>query len=228
MHSSSSNMIELVNVSKIFENKTEYFVQAVDEITLGIRSGEIITFAGPSGSGKTTLLSMIGGLISPTTGRIFIDGVETTKLSQRKLTELRLNQIGYIFQTFRLLDALTVQENVMLPLMLSGKKNGESNSIAKELLNEVKLSHRSKFMPAKLSGGEKQRVAIARALANDPKIILADEPTGSLDSKSGQNIIELICEMAKKKNKTVIIVTHDERIHHYSDRVIHLEDGKIN
>lgn len=228
MHSSSSNMIELVNVSKIFENKTEYFVQAVDEITLGIRSGEIISIAGPSGSGKTTLLSMIGGLISPTTGRIFIYGVETTKLSQRKLTELRLNQIGYIFQTFRLLDALTVQENVILPLMLSGKKNEESNSIAKELLNEVKLSHRAKFMPAKLSGGEKQRVAIARALANEPKIILADEPTGSLDSKSGQNIIELICKMAKEKNKTVIIVTHDERIQHYADRVIHMEDGKIN
>ncbi|MDP2039470.1 MAG: ABC transporter ATP-binding protein [Ignavibacteria bacterium] len=221
-------MIELVNVSKIFENKTEYFVQAVDEITLGIRSGEIISIAGPSGSGKTTLLSMIGGLISPTTGRIFIYGVETTKLSQRKLTELRLNQIGYIFQTFRLLDALTVQENVILPLMLSGKKNEESNSIAKELLNEVKLSHRAKFMPAKLSGGEKQRVAIARALANEPKIILADEPTGSLDSKSGQNIIELICKMAKEKNKTVIIVTHDERIQHYADRVIHMEDGKIN
>lgn len=228
MHSSNSNMIELVNVSKIFENKTEYYVQAVEEISLGIRSGEIITIAGPSGSGKTTLLSMIGGLICPTVGKIFIDGVETTKLSQRKLTELRLNQIGYIFQTFRLLDALTVQENVMFPLMLSGKKNGESNSIAKELLNDVKLLHRAKFMPAKLSGGEKQRVAIARALANDPKIILADEPTGSLDSKSGQNIIELVCKMAKEKNKTVIIVTHDERIQHYADRVIHMEDGKIN
>lgn len=227
MHSSGSNMIELVNVSKIFENDTEYYVRAVDEISLGMRSGEIITIAGPSGSGKTTLLSMIGGLISPTSGRIFIAEVETTKLSQRKLTELRLNQIGYIFQTFRLLDALTVQENVMLPLMLFGKKNGESTCIAKELLNEVKLSHRAKFMPAKLSGGEKQRVAIARALANEPKIILADEPTGSLDSKSGQNIIELICKMAKERNKTVIIVTHDERIQHYADKVIHMEDGKI-
>ena len=228
MHNGDFNMIELVNVSKVFENETEYFVQAVDEISLGIRSGEIITIAGPSGSGKTTLLSMIGGLISPTTGKIFIDGIETTKISQRKLTELRLSQIGYIFQTYRLLDALTVQENVMLPLMLSGKKNCESTSIAKEILNEVKLSHRIKFKPAKLSGGEKQRVAIARALANDPKIILADEPTGSLDSKSGQNIIELICELANVKNKTVIIVTHDERIQHYADRVIHMEDGNIN
>jgi len=172
-------------------------------------------------------LSMLGCLIKPSSGSIRIMEKEVTALSQRELAIFRLKHIGFVFQTFRLLDSLTAIENVELVLNLAGIQRPESRQLAELLLEELKISHRSNFYQNMLSGGEKQRVAIARALANDPILILADEPTGSLDSHAGREVIELLCEAAQRRNKTVIIVSHDPRIYHYANRVLHMEDGHI-
>jgi putative ABC transport system ATP-binding protein len=170
---------------------------------------------------------MLGGLLKPSSGTIDIAGHNIAKFSQNQLTDFRLQNIGFIFQAFRLLDSLTVIENIELVLNLSRANRAVSRARASGLLEELKISHRAKFFPKTLSGGEKQRVAIARAFANNPPLILADEPTGSLDSKAGQAAIELLCTAAKERNKAVLIVSHDERIQHYADRVLRMEDGEI-
>jgi putative ABC transport system ATP-binding protein len=202
-------------------------VRAVCDAALEIAAGEMVLVAGPSGSGKTSLLSMIGCLIAPTEGTLSVEGTEVSRLGQAELTKFRLRHIGFIFQGFRLIDALTVTENLELPLNLDGIRRPESRRRALRLLEELGLSHRADFFPDVLSGGEKQRVAVGRALALDPPILLADEPTGSLDSHAGQVVASMLSAAAKERGKAVLVVTHDPRIQQFADSVLWMDDGRL-
>jgi putative ABC transport system ATP-binding protein len=203
-------------------------VQAVRDVSLSVGPGEIVLIMGPSGSGKTTLLSMMGALLRPTEGSIQLNGDLISALAENRLPAVRLRQIGFIFQEFNLLSALTVLENVAIVAQLAGlRKNGAARQRAAELLTNLGLGERLNFLPEKLSGGEKQRVAIARALVNDPALILADEPTANLDSKIGHEIMRLLRHIAKEQGRSVVIVSHDQRIKDIADRVLWLEDGQF-
>jgi len=199
-------------------------VRAVDGVSLRVASGEAVLILGPNGSGKTTLLSMLGGLLQPTSGRVLIAGTDVTAMSEQARCDFRLRTIGFIFQSFHLLDALTARENVQLVLDLAHDSDPER---AETLLDELGVRQRADFLPHAMSGGEKQRVAIARALANDPAILLADEPTGSLDSQAGEATIRLLCDAARRHGKAVIIVSHDTRIVPRVDRVLSMVDGRF-
>ena len=216
-----------VGLSRVFEGYAEARVRAVQDVTLELLAGEMTLITGPSGSGKTTLLSMLGGLIPPSAGELELAGCPATRLPQARLTELRLRSVGFVFQGFQLIEALSVVENVELPLNLAGVRRPESQRRAVELLEELGLGDRLHFRPRSLSGGEKQRVAIARALANDPPLLLADEPTGSLDSRAGLQVIALLHAAARKRGKAVLVVSHDPRIRPYADRVFTMEDGVL-
>jgi len=196
-------------------------------IDLEILKGEYISIMGPSGSGKTTLFNMIGGLDKPTEGKVYIDEVDIAQLDAYELAWLRCRKIGYIFQTFNLIPVMTALENVMLPMIFAGMTTDEAMEKAKSLLETVGLGERLNHKPFELSGGQQQRVAIARALANDPAIILADEPTGNLDLRTGKEIINLLREMNKEKKVSVITATHDLKMLDVSDRVIWIRDGMI-
>ncbi len=196
--------------------------RAVDDVSLDVARGEVVLIIGPNGSGKTTLLSILGGLVRPTRGSVVVEGQALDAMTERSLEEFRLRRVGFVFQTFRLLDALSVRENVQLVLDLA-----HSRRSADELLDRVGALHLAKRNTRALSGGEKQRVAIARAIANDPAILLADEPTGSLDSASGEAAISLLCDSARKDERAVVIVSHDTRIAHHADRVVRLSDGRV-
>ena len=200
-------------------------VLAVRDISLAIQPGEIVLIMGPSGSGKTTLLSMMGGLLKPTHGSIRLDGTSISELAEARLPDIRLHQFGFIFQDFNLLSALTVLENVAVVAELAGLKSRAARDKSRALLTDLGLGERLDFLPEKLSGGEKQRVAIARALINDPAVILADEPTANLDSKIGHEIMRLLQRIAKDQRRSVVIVSHDQRIRDFADRVLWLEDG---
>jgi putative ABC transport system ATP-binding protein len=202
-------------------------VRAVDGVDMEAREGEIVLIMGPSGSGKTTLLTMIGGLLRPDAGRVFIDGLELTALPHKELPAVRRERVGFVFQTFNLLEALTAAENVELPLNMAGVSGREARTRAVALLEERDMGHRLSFRPNQLSGGEKQRVSIARALANQPRLILADEPTANLDSKHGHDTLLHLRAVAKEQGRTVIIVSHDHRIREIADRVLWLEDGRF-
>jgi putative ABC transport system ATP-binding protein len=202
-------------------------VVAVQDVNLNVAPAEVILIMGPSGSGKTTLLSMLGGLLQPSNGRIRIGDDVLTELDERHLPDVRLHHIGFIFQDFNLLSALTCLDNVAIVGQLKGMSRKASRQRAKALLEELGLGHRLNFLPEKLSGGEKQRVAIARALVNKPDIILADEPTANLDSHHGHETMRLLRSIAKEENRSVIIVSHDERIKDIADRVLWLEDGEF-
>ena len=202
-------------------------VVAVQDVSLSVAPGEVVLIMGPSGSGKTTLLSMLGGLLQPSDGRIRIGDDVLTELDERHLPDVRLHHIGFIFQDFNLLSALTCLDNVAMVGQLNGMSRKESRQRAKVLLEQLGLGHRLNFLPEKLSGGEKQRVAIARALVNQPDIILADEPTANLDSHHGQETMRLLRNIAKEENRSVIIVSHDQRIKDIADRVLWLEDGEF-
>jgi len=202
-------------------------VTAVREVSLAVEPGEVVLIMGPSGSGKTTLLSMMGALLRPTSGSIHLDGTELSGLSEGRLPDIRLGQFGFIFQDFNLLSALTVLENVALVAELAGVKGKAAREKATALLTNLGLGPRLDFLPEKLSGGEKQRVAIARALINDPTLILADEPTANLDSKIGHEIMRLLRRIAKEQGRSVVIVSHDQRIRDIADRVLWLEDGSF-
>lgn len=221
-----NEVINVKNLSKEFGKKNAK-VTAVRDVSMKLDEGEVLMILGPSGSGKTTLLSMIGCILTPTSGEIYIDGQKISTLPEQELPAIRKRKIGFVFQSFNLLKSLTVQENVEVALNLNGTRGKEAKAKARELLREVGLAERLGFYPADLSGGEKQRVSIARALANDPKILLADEPTGNLDSKTGQKIGSILRDLAKNDGKSVIIVTHDNRIENLADRIIQLEDGMI-
>ena len=203
-------------------------IKALDGIELKIKRGEYISIMGPSGSGKTTLFNMIGGIDRPTRGRVYIDGVDIAKLDAYELAWLRCRKIGYIFQTFNLIPVLTAIENVMLPMIFAGVGREERIRRATEILETVGLGDRLHHKPGELSGGQQQRVAIARALANNPVIVLADEPTGNLDLHTGLEIISLLRELNKEKGVTVISATHDLKMIDVSDRIVYLRDGKID
>jgi putative ABC transport system ATP-binding protein len=203
-------------------------VRAVEGASLEIRRKELVLIMGASGSGKTTLLSMLGGLLRPTSGRIFLEGTETTALQEKALPALRARKIGFIFQAFNLMEALTVEENVLLPATLVPQDRGKAREKVGALLERLGLSHRRRAKPGTLSGGEKQRVAIARALVNDPPLILADEPTGSLDSQRGQEVVMLLHDIARDEGRSVVMVTHDARVEEVADRLLWLEDGRLS
>jgi putative ABC transport system ATP-binding protein len=218
--------LQILHVTKRYgSGATE--VTAVRDVSLSVKPGEIVLIMGPSGSGKTTLLSMLGALLKPTEGTIQLNGTMISALAESHLPEIRLKQFGFIFQDFNLLSALTVLENVAIVAELAGIKSGAARRKAATLLTELGLKERLNFLPEKLSGGEKQRVAIARALVNDPNLILADEPTANLDSKIGHEIMRLLRGMAKEQGRSVIIVSHDQRIKDIADRVLWLEDGEF-
>ena len=195
-------------------------------ISFRIMSGEFVAIVGPSGSGKSTLLGIIAGLDNPSTGKVLIDGVDITRMNEGKLATVRNSKIGMVFQSFNLIPTLTAQENVEVPLYV-GKHKGSPSARAKELLGLVGLSHRLDHRPSQLSGGEQQRVAIARALATDPAFVIADEPTGNLDARNGENVLKLIAELREQTGKTFIIATHDPVVASHADRAIRIVDGNI-
>ncbi len=204
-----------------------YVIKALDGVNLKVYRGEYLSIMGPSGSGKTTLFNMIGGLDKPTRGKVFIDNIDISKLDAYELAWLRCRKIGYIFQTFNLIPVLTALENVMLPMIFAGKPRDERLKKAAKLLEKVGLGDRLHHKPAELSGGQQQRVAIARALANDPSIILADEPTGNLDLNTGLEIIKLLKKLNEESGVTIFCATHDYKIIEVSDRIVWLRDGKV-
>ncbi|HEY9355525.1 MAG TPA: ABC transporter ATP-binding protein [Arthrobacter sp.] len=220
------SVVAVQDVSKTF-GAGHTAVTAVDHVSLTVDAGDIVLVMGPSGSGKTTLLSMIGTLTSPTTGRILISGQDTSTLGPTQLSWLRLREFGFVFQTFNLLSALTAEENVMMPLLTAGVPRKHARAKARAALEQLQLGHRLRNLPRDLSGGEKQRVAIARSLANNPRLILADEPTANLDAKTGQDVTLLLCETACRENRAVIIVSHDQRLRTAAKRVITIEDGRL-
>jgi len=215
------------NVVKIYDKGEASEVKAIDNVSLTVHPGEIYLLMGPSGSGKTTLITILGGLLSSTDGDVVINGEDITRLKENKLPEFRLNNIGFIFQSFNLLSALTAVENVAVPLMAKSISRKVALDRAKEMLKILGLESRLNNKPANLSGGEKQRVAIGRALITDPDIILADEPTANLDSKNGHEVMLKLCGVACAENKSVIIVSHDDRIRDIAHKVLWIEDGKI-
>jgi len=201
-------------------------VKALDNVSLHIKQHEFVAIVGPSGSGKSTLMNMIGCLDTPTSGTYFLDGREVSKLNDNQLAEIRSRKIGFIFQSFNLLQKLTALENVELPLIYQGVRARERHRRAKEALESVGLGERMHHKPTELSGGQQQRVAIARALVSNPPIILADEPTGNLDSKSGEDIMKALNELHSKGN-TIVLITHDNNIALQAKRIVKIEDGKI-
>ena len=202
-------------------------VLAVNDVSLTIPPGELVMIMGPSGSGKTTLLSMLGGLLRPTSGEVVINGTEITALDESRLPVVRALEIGFIFQAFNLLDALTVEENILFPARLRKGGVASARLRADQLMVRLGLEHRRRALPRTLSGGEKQRVAIARALINEPKLILADEPTGNLDSRTGQEVLMILHDIARDEGRAVVLVTHDPRVEDMADRVLWLEDGRL-
>ncbi len=225
--SDDGKIVRVSGVTKKFKlGKVE--VEALKGIDLEISAGHYVSIMGPSGSGKSTLFNMIGGLDKPSTGKVFIDEVDIAQLDAYELAWLRCRKIGYIFQTFNLIQVMTALENVTLPMIFGGMGNDEAAAKGMELLSLVGLGERFHHKPNELSGGQQQRVAVARALANDPAIILADEPTGNLDLNTGEEVIALLKNLSKGRNVTVISATHDIKMLNVSDRVIWIRDGRVD
>jgi len=220
-------IITLRGVTRVYRLEGEE-VYALRGINMEIFRGEYLSIMGPSGSGKSTLFNMIGGLDRPTSGQIFLDGADIASLSERKLAWLRSHEIGYIFQTFNLIPTLSAVENVALPMVFGGMPPAEANVRAARTLERVGLAHRLNHRPSELSGGQQQRVACARALANDPAILLADEPTGNLDLKTGAEVLSLLKELQAEKGTTIICATHDMKMLSASDRVVWIRDGQVD
>jgi putative ABC transport system ATP-binding protein len=218
-------MIELKNVHKVYP-MGEVSVPALRGINLTIHPGEFVAIMGPSGSGKSTLMHLLGCLDLPSDGVVQLDGKDITTLDEDTLAQIRGKKVGFVFQTFNLIPTLTAQENVELPLFFQGVPREKRRARAAELLRKVGLDGRLHHKPAQLSGGERQRVAIARALANDPEIILADEPTGNLDSESGKAILELLAQL-HREGKTIILVTHNPEAAAYAQRIVRIRDGRL-
>ncbi len=220
------SIIEIKNLTKIYDGSS-IEVKAVDHIDLRFEEGEFTAIVGPSGSGKTTFLNMLGGLDAPTEGHVIIDGVNIWQLGSKKRIDFRLHNIGFVFQAYNLLPVLTAEENVELIMELQGRPKRERLERAHALLNAVGLGGRLKSRPSKLSGGQQQRVAVARALASKPKFILADEPTANLDSKSTENLLDIMEKLNEEENITFIFSTHDARVMKKARRIVTLEDGRI-
>jgi putative ABC transport system ATP-binding protein len=218
--------IQVRGVGRTFEEGAAS-VRALDGIDLDVAPGEVLILMGPSGSGKTTLLSVMGCILRPTSGSVRILGREVSRLTEAELPEVRLSHIGFVFQGFNLFPTLNARENVELALDLKGIRGTKARKRAEAILDRVGLSERHSAFPANLSGGQKQRVAIARALAGSPDILLADEPTAALDIGSGRNVVELLRSLAHDDGRTVVLVTHDNRILDVADRIVHMEEGRI-
>ena len=218
-------VMDVQNITKILPLGREH-IEILKGISFQILSGEFISIVGPSGSGKSTLLGVIAGLDNPTSGQVLIDSVDITHMTESRLAAVRNSKIGMVFQAFNLIPTLTAQENVEIPLYV-GKHKGSPSTRARELLTLVGLAHRLNHRPNQLSGGEQQRVAIARALATDPAFVIADEPTGNLDARNGENVLKLIAELREQTGKTFIIATHDPVVASHADRSIRIVDGKI-
>lgn len=225
-HHAEAMAIAASGVEMVYQTGNQS-LRVLKSVDLNVKKGDIQLLMGPSGSGKTTLLSILGGILKPTSGDVTLLGKNITRLSQSKLSQFRLDTIGFIFQGFNLFDALTAAENIEVALKMKGLRPRAARREAHDLLERVGLADRAKQLPRDLSGGQKQRVAIARSLAGDPQIIMADEPTAALDSHSGQVVIELLRKLAKESNRTVLMVTHDPRIQKVADRVTYLEDGEL-
>ena len=217
-------ILEIKNLCKVY-GKGETKVDALDNVSFDVEQGEFVAIVGPSGSGKSTLLHILGGVDSPTSGEVNIAGTDISKLNETKLAIFRRRQIGLIYQFYNLIPILNVEENMTLPLLLDGKK--PDKKLLKDLLEKLGLKERLKHLPNQLSGGQQQRVSIGRALMNNPALLLADEPTGNLDSENSKEIVALLRKFNKENNQTVIIITHDERIALSADRIITIEDGRI-
>ncbi len=222
----SEVVVRTIDVAKQY-GEGEAMVRALNGVSCEIYKGEYLSIMGPSGSGKSTLFNMVGGLDKPSEGSVFVNSVDLAQLTPRELAFLRCHTIGYIFQTFNLITVRTALEIVTLPMLFAGKTPEEAEVRGMELLNMVGLGHRYHHRPNELSGGQQQRVAIARSLANNPAIILADEPTGNLDLKTGQEIIDLLKLLNHEQNVTIISATHDHKMLDVSDRIFHIRDGKL-
>ncbi|NLI68068.1 MAG: ABC transporter ATP-binding protein [Bacilli bacterium] len=218
--------IRFENISKVYKEGNMTFT-ALDNINMSVNSGEFVAVIGPSGSGKSTFLSIAGALLKPTEGNVYINGVNLAQLKQKELSKIRLTEIGFILQTSNLIPYLTVLDQLLVVKRMLGRIKKEDKQFAVQLLEEVGLGDKLDKYPKELSGGERQRTAIARAFMNDPNIILADEPTASLDSQRAFEIVELISNGVKKRNKAAIMVTHDERLLKYCDKVYRMSDGKL-
>lgn len=220
------HLLELRDVTKIYKmGETE--IKALNGVTLNVEKGEFLSVVGPSGSGKSTLLNIIGCIDTPTSGEVFLDSMDVSKLKDRELTKIRLHKIGFIFQQFYLIPTLNAMENVELPMKEAKLQREERRKRVKQLLESVGLGERERHYPNQLSGGEQQRVAIARSLANSPSVILADEPTGEIDSETSEKIVTLLKKLNSEEKVTVIVVTHNLKVAGYAERSITLEDGKI-
>lgn len=220
------NILEVKNLTKKYGDGSSV-VTALDKVSLNVPYGYDIAILGPSGSGKTTLLQLAGGLDKPTSGSVIVDGKNLEEMNDKEISEFRNREMGFIFQMIHLQDFFTAKENIMLPLLVAGKSKLEAENKAKNLLKQMGLSHREDHLPKELSGGEQQRVAVARALANDPKLIFADEPTGKLDKKNSEMIIDLLEKLSKDKGLSVIMITHDPNVAKRFSKTIKLEHGKL-
>ncbi len=220
------NVIELQDIWKIYK-MGEVEVPALRGMNLKVKDKEFLTVMGPSGSGKSTALNMIGCLDVPTKGKVLLDGHDISKLDEDNLAKIRGKKIGFVFQTFNLVSSLNALDNVTLPMIFQGITKEERDKKAAQLLDSVGLGNRVLHQPNQLSGGERQRVAIARSLANDPEVILADEPTGNLDTKSGKEVMKIFQKLHKEENKTIVMITHDPDIAKYGERQVRLQDGRI-
>ena len=220
-------MLELKNIKKYYVMSQETTVKALDDVSLVINDGEFVSIIGPSGSGKSTLMNIIGCLDKATAGEYYVDGVEISKFNEKQLADLRNKKIGFIFQGFNLLSKMNTYENVELPLIYQGIPHSERKKRVMDALSAVGMSERAKHKPTQLSGGQQQRVAIARALATHPSVILADEPTGNLDSKTGSEVMEILCKLNAEYGTTIVLITHDAEVASHAKRVIKIHDGKI-
>jgi len=220
-----SPVIELKNLTKVYQNGVEF--RALDNANLRIKKGEFVAIVGPSGSGKSTLMHLIGLLDTPSSGTLLIDGKDVTKMSDKERSGMRNRILGFVFQYHHLLPDFTALENVMMPLLIAGKNREKAKNVAEELLKKVGLEGRMDHRPGELSGGQNQRVAIARALSCSPTIVLGDEPTGNLDTKTGDMIYELLRQLNREYDQTFIVVTHNEDLASKADKIIRLVDGKI-
>lgn len=218
-------MIKIENIKKVFRTE-DVETWALREVSLEVKAGEFVAIMGPSGCGKSTLLNILGLLSSPTEGTYMLDGKDVSTLSESDRIKLRKGALGFVFQSFNLIDELNVSENIELPLLYMGVSAKESKEAVKAVIDRVAMGHRAKHFPAQLSGGQQQRVAIARAVISNPKLILADEPTGNLDSKNGREVMELLKEL-HREGTTIVMVTHSQRDASYADRTINLFDGQI-
>ncbi|HVC58356.1 MAG TPA: ABC transporter ATP-binding protein [Candidatus Acidoferrales bacterium] len=219
--------VRLTNVSKIYKSESVE-VDALIDVSFTLKSGEFVAIVGPSGSGKSTLMNVLGTIDKPTHGEIYIDGVATSKMDGDKLAEFRNKKLGFIFQAYNLVNGLTAEMNVQLPLMVSKMPSSERKERSDSLLIQLGLGERMRQKPNQLSGGQQQRVAIARALVNNPALVLADEPTGNLDTKSGEEVVRLFKKISRERKVTIIMVTHNPDITRFCDRVIHIKDGRVN